>query len=167
MELADKTLSLSANVWENFSKMYSELKPGDVVKVTGSMDDYLGIHQIKIISIKTADPADKIIPADFLVRSKRNVEEMKNALIKRLQKISNSKLMILMDQFFNEKNLLKFTSAPAGKYWHHSYLSGLLEHSLELIRICDLMCDIHPEINREDRKSTRLNSSHLGISYAV
>jgi|CZKP01.1.fsa_nt_gi 3'-5' exoribonuclease len=149
MELADKTLSLSANVWENFSKMYSELKPGDVVKVTGSMDDYLGIHQIKIISIKTADPADKIIPADFLVRSKRNVEEMKNELIARLQKISNSKLMILMDQFFNEKNLLKFTSAPAGKYWHHSYLSGLLEHSLELIRICDLMCDIHPEINRD------------------
>jgi 3'-5' exoribonuclease len=149
MELADKTLSLSANVWENFSKMYSELKPGDVVKVTGSMDDYLGVHQIKIISIKTADPADKIIPADFLVRSKRNVEEMKNELIARLQKISNSKLMILMDQFFNEKNLLKFTSAPAGKYWHHSYLSGLLEHSLELIRICDLMCDIHPEINRD------------------
>lgn len=149
MELADKTLSLSANVWENFSKMYSELKPGDVVKVTGSMDDYLGIHQIKIISIKTADPADKIIPADFLVRSKRNVEEMKNELIARLQKISNSKLLILMDQFFNEKNLLKFTSAPAGKYWHHSYLSGLLEHSLELIRICDLMCDIHPEINRD------------------
>ena len=149
MELADKTLSLSANVWENFSKMYSELKPGDVVKVTGSMDDYLGVHQIKIISIKTADPAAKIIPADFLARSKRNVEEMKNELIARLQKISNSKLMILMDQFFNEKNLLKFTSAPAGKYWHHSYLSGLLEHSLELIRICDLMCDIHPEINRD------------------
>src|ERR1039458_5345875 len=64
MELADKTLSLSANVWDNFSKMYSELKPGDVVKVTGSMDDYLGVHQIKIISIKTADPAAKIIRSE-------------------------------------------------------------------------------------------------------
>jgi len=67
----------------------------------------------------------------------------------RIQKIKNSKLKMLMDQFFNEKNLLKFTAAPAGKYWHHSYLNGLLEHSLELIRICDLMCDIHPEINRD------------------
>jgi 3'-5' exoribonuclease len=149
LELADKTLSLSANVWENFSKMYTEIKTGDVVKVIGSMDDYQGVPQIKINSIKTADPADKLSPADFLARSKRNVEEMKNELITRIQKIKNSKLKMLMDQFFNEKNLLKFTAAPAGKYWHHSYLNGLLEHSLELIRICDLMCDIHPEINRD------------------
>ena len=149
LELADKTLSLTANVWENFSKMYTEIKTGDVVKVIGSMDDYQGVPQIKINSIKTADPADKLSPADFLARSKRNVEEMKNELITRIQKIKNSKLKMLMDQFFNEKNLLKFTAAPAGKYWHHSYLNGLLEHSLELIRICDLMCDIHPEINRD------------------
>jgi 3'-5' exoribonuclease len=149
LELADRTLSLSANVWENFSKIYSELKTGDIVKVTGSMDDYLGIPQIKIISIKRADPVDNISPTDFLARSKRNVEEMKNELKIRIQKINNSKLKVLMDQFFNEKGLMKFTSAPAGKYWHHSYLSGLLEHSLELIKICDLMCDIHPEINRD------------------
>jgi 3'-5' exoribonuclease len=149
LELADRTLSLSANVWENFSKIYTELKIGDVVKATGSMDDYLGTPQIKIISIKRADPADNISPTDFLARSKRNVEEMKNELKIRIQKINNSKLKVLMDQFFNEKGLMKFTSAPAGKYWHHSYLSGLLEHSLELIKICDLMCDIHPEINRD------------------
>ena len=149
LELADRTLSLSANVWENFSKIYSELKTGDIVKVTGSMYDYLGIPQIKIISIKRADPVDNISPTDFLARSKRNVEEMKNELKIRIQKINNSKLKVLIDQFFNEKGLMKFTSAPAGKYWHHSYLSGLLEHSLELIKICDLMCDIHPEINRD------------------
>jgi 3'-5' exoribonuclease len=149
LELADKTLSLSANVWDNFSQMFKELKTGDVVKVTGSMDDYLGVPQLKITSIKTADPADKIFPADFLAKSKRNLEEMKNELKTRIQKINNSKLLMLMNLFFNEKNLLKFTSAPAGKYWHHSYLNGLLEHSLELIRICDLMCDIHPEINRD------------------
>ena len=43
LELADKSLSLSANVWDNFSQMYSELKTGEVVKVTGSMDEYLGV----------------------------------------------------------------------------------------------------------------------------
>jgi 3'-5' exoribonuclease len=149
LELADKTMSLNANVWENFSKINTELKIGDVVKITGSMDEYLGVPQIKIISIKTADPATKIFPGDFLPKSKRNLEEMKNELKTRIQKISDTKLLMLMNQFFSEKNLLKFTSAPAGKYWHHSYLNGLLEHSLELIRICDLMCDIHPEINRD------------------
>jgi 3'-5' exoribonuclease len=149
LELADKSMSISSNVWDNFSGIYSELKTGEVVMVTGSIDDYLGVPQIKIVSIKVSDSANKISPTDFLARSKRNVEEMKNELKARIQKISDEKLIKLMDQFFNEKNLIKFTSAPAGKYWHHSYLNGLLEHSLELIRICDLMCDIHPEINRD------------------
>ena len=149
LELADKTLSISANVWDNFSEMYAVLKIGDVVQVIGSMDDYLGVPQIKIGTINASDPSKKISPSDFLARSKRNVEEMENELKARIQKINDARLIMLMDQFFNEENLKKFTSAPAGKYWHHSYLSGLLEHSLELIRICDLMCDIHPEINRD------------------
>jgi 3'-5' exoribonuclease len=149
LELADKSLSLSANVWDNFSQIQSELKARSVVQVIGSMDEFQGVAQIKIMSVKNIGPSDKISPSDFLARSKRNVDEMKNELKTRIQKISNPKLIILMDQFFNELNLKKFTSAPAGKYWHHSYLNGLLEHSLELIRICDLMCDIHPEINRD------------------
>jgi len=148
LEFTDKTLSLSANVWENFSN-YSQLKSGDIVKVTGSMDDYNGVPQIKIISIKLVEPGDNISAIDFLARSKRDIDEMKNELLARIQKITNRKLKMLIDLFFKEDKLMKFTSAPAGKYWHHSYLSGLLEHSLELIKICDLMCDIHPEINRD------------------
>ncbi|MCK7525539.1 MAG: HD domain-containing protein [Ignavibacteriales bacterium] len=45
--------------------------------------------------------------------------------------------------------MLKIHSVPAGKMWHHGYISGLIEHTLEIIRICDLMCDFHPEINRD------------------
>ena len=71
LELADKTLALSANVWENFSN-YLQLKPGDVVKVSGSMDDFNGAPQIKIISIQLAEPGDNITAIDFLAKSKRD-----------------------------------------------------------------------------------------------
>ena len=54
-----------------------------------------------------------------------------------------------MEIIFEGKNLKKFSESPAGKSWHHAYVHGLIEHTLEIIRICDLMCDIHPEINRD------------------
>ncbi len=54
-----------------------------------------------------------------------------------------------MQIIFNEDNMRRFSNAPAGKAWHHSYIHGLIEHTLEIIKICDLMCDIHPEINRD------------------
>jgi 3'-5' exoribonuclease len=52
-------------------------------------------------------------------------------------------------RIFTESNFSKYAKAPAGKSWHHSYIHGLLEHTLEIIKICDLMCDLHPEINRD------------------
>jgi 3'-5' exoribonuclease len=54
-----------------------------------------------------------------------------------------------MNNIFTEERFEKYTSVPAGKMWHHGYISGLIEHTLEIIRICDLMCDIHPQINRD------------------
>ena len=149
LELGDKSTALSANMWDNFSDIYSNLKTGDMVKVSGSIDEFQGTPQIKIISVRMATPKDGVSVSDFLARSKRNIEEMKTELFSRIAKFNNRYLKMLMEQIFNENNFAKFSSAPAGKSWHHSYLSGLLEHTLELIKICDLMCSIHPEINRD------------------
>src|ERR1035441_11048839 len=41
---------------------------------------------------------------------------------------------------------------------------SLYPSDVDLLRNCQRIVDLDPEI---DRKSTRLNSSHLGISYAV
>jgi 3'-5' exoribonuclease len=74
---------------------------------------------------------------------------MKREFKNRVDSISNSFLKKLISSIFNSSTLESYTKAPAGKSWHHSYLSGLLEHTLEIIKICDLMCDIHPEVNRD------------------
>src|SRR5205814_8378567 len=51
-------------------------------------------------------------------------------------------------------------------------LAGIGPHHLERdgkgrIRTEHELSRAHPSLRRQDRKSTRLNSSHLGISYAV
>jgi 3'-5' exoribonuclease len=74
---------------------------------------------------------------------------MKKEFKNRIKKIADERLLLLMNNLFNDVRFEKYTAAPAGKMWHHGYISGLLEHTLEIIKICDLMCDIHPEINRD------------------
>src|SRR5262245_62635432 len=49
---------------------------------------------------------------------------------------------------------------------------GLVHQTIQAIRIewdrgCNLLDDVEHDRSSLDRKSTRLNSSHLGISYAV
>jgi 3'-5' exoribonuclease len=152
LELGDKSLSASANIWDDnpaFKSFRDSLSVGDVVKVKGSVDDYQGSIQIRVDSIRLPKPSENVSPTDFLPRSKRELRVMLDEFQMRISNIANNHIKTLLTSVFNEQRLIKYSSAPAGKMWHHAYVSGLIEHTLEIIKICDLMCDIHPEINRD------------------
>ena len=149
MELGDKSETLNANVFDNFEDIYNSFKNGEVVKVNGIIDDYQGTKQIRINFLNAVNPSDNISISDFLPKSTKDLTEMKKEFVKRIDSLSDYYLKTLMKTVFDEERLDKFLTAPAGKSWHHGYIHGLIEHTLEIIKICDLMCDIHPEINRD------------------
>lgn len=152
LELGDKSTTLSANLWDDnssFKSFRDSLTIGDILKVKGSIEEYQGNPQIKIESIRIPKQSENVSPADFLAKSKRDLNEMLDEFNKRINRIQNGHLKTLLDNIFTEERLKKYSSAPAGKMWHHAYIGGLLEHTLEIVRICDLMSDIHPEINRD------------------
>ena len=148
-ELGDKTASLNANIWEGFAELAARGKVGDVVKVAGTVEEYQGSLQIRVSSVRLAIEGDGVYPRDFLPESKRNLNEMKNEFNQRIRSVSNRLLKKLLTQIFKEERFEQFCLAPAGKSWHHAYIHGLLEHTLEIIKICELMCEFHSELNRD------------------
>jgi len=152
MELGDKSGSINTNVWndtDGFDNIADKGKVGDIIKVSGSIDEFQGIPQIKVSSIKLSIPADNVEVKDFLPRSARDPELMIKELLVSIEDISNAHLKELLKNIFSGERIEKFKTAPAGKSWHHGYIHGLIEHTLEMIKICDLMCDFHPQINRD------------------
>lgn len=152
LELGDKTINCPSNLWDDvpgFKSIKNSLAVGDIVKIEGSMDEYQGGAQIKIEAIRLSKQSDNVSHTDFLPKSSRDLKTMKSEFLSRLEKITDSNLKQLMKNIFSEERFEKYTLVPAGKMWHHGYISGLIEHTLEIIRICDLMSDIHPEINRD------------------
>lgn len=149
LELADKSLAVNSNMFESFEEIYTKVKAGDVVKVKGVIEDYQGSPQIKVKAIRPAKFEDEVTPKDFLAKSKRSLDEMRKEFFGRVEKISNQYLQALLNNLFTEDIFEKYSSVPAGKSWHHAYIHGLLEHTLEIIKICDLMCDFHAELNRD------------------
>jgi len=51
----------------------------------------------------------------------------------------------IKDPAFSEK----FMKHPAAMYKHHGWLGGLLEHTLNVVKICDFLKKVHPELNRD------------------
>ncbi|MCB9257938.1 MAG: HD domain-containing protein [Ignavibacteriales bacterium] len=149
LELRDESNSFNAKVWDGFESFISDAKEGKVVKILGMLDEFNNQPQIKIDRIRLAVKEDNVNPSDFLPKSKRPLQEMESELDNRINKISEGNLKKLIEQILTKDNFEKYKKVPAGKAWHHAYIGGLLEHTLEIIKICDLMCDIHPEINRD------------------
>jgi len=152
MELGDKSGSINSNVWNDttgFDSIADNGKVGEIIKIAGSIDEFQGLPQIKVNSIRLTTPTDNVEVQDFLPRSARDPEVMERELLVRIDEISNTYLKNLLKNIFSGERLEKFKSAPAGKSWHHGYIHGLIEHTLEMIKICDLMCDFHTEINRD------------------
>ena len=152
MELGDKSGSINTNVWNDtagFDNIADKGKVGDIIKVSGSIDEFQAIPQIKVSSIRLSIPADNVEVKDFLPRSARDPELMIKELLVSIEDISNAHLKELLKNIFSGERIEKFKTAPAGKSWHHGYIHGLIEHTLEMIKICDLMCDFHPQINRD------------------
>ena len=105
--------------------------------------------QIKVDKFKIAPPEDGVTIHDFLPVSQKDPAQMKAELSAKISLIQNPFLKTLLGRIFTGEALEKYCNAPAGKGWHHAYIHGLMEHTLEIIRICELMCELHPQLNRD------------------
>ena len=96
-------LHLLSNLWDDvsgFKSIKNSLAVGDVVKITGSMDEYQGNSQIKIDSIRLTKQSDDVTPKDFLPKSLRDLNVMKKEFTTRMEKISDTDLKIIYEKYF-------------------------------------------------------------------
>jgi len=148
-EFSDASRTINANMWDGIGNLNNVIQQGQVVFVKGTMDEFQNNLQIKVSSVRFVNDEDKVSASDFLPKSKRDLQIMQSEFKSRIENLSNNYLKELIKSIFNEDNFKKFSKAPAGKSWHHAYINGLIEHTLEIIKICDLMCDFHSELNRD------------------
>lgn len=149
LELADKSTSLQANLWDNFESIAKHLVPGEILKIEGRIEEFQGNPQIRIENFRLKKESENVAVSDFLPKSNRDINEMLEELHQRIKTVSDDNIRQLLNLVFEGKTLELFSVVPAGKSWHHAYLHGLIEHTLEIVKICDLAADIHPQINRD------------------
>jgi 3'-5' exoribonuclease len=69
---------------------------------------------------------------------------------KMIDSLANPYLLSLLRRIFDDDTFAKkFIEAPGGKLWHHNYLGGLMEHTLNIATICDRLAKVYPAIDRD------------------
>lgn len=135
LKLVDRSGEIEGRVWERADDLTRGFERNDFVRVRGQATRYQGKMQIRILDVMRVD--DKTVAAeDFLPRSSFDPDAMIEELQTIVRGIKNPHLLALAEAFFADRKLMELLRlAPGAKTIHHPYLSGLLEHTLSLLKL--------------------------------
>lgn len=161
LRLGNKTGDMTLKYWggknpETAKALFTSLAVGDVVSVKGRcMHDSYSKEAVIAINeeVRYGSPEEyvkKAAPGEFEASEflpSLPAEEI-SALTQKLDEIigsiSNQYLKALLTSFFQDETFKKsFLRSPAARTNHHNYVGGLLEHSVNVAKLCDTICGFY------------------------
>ena len=178
MMLSDKSGEINAKLWSYVPAVHGEYESGDIVKVRGTVSQYNGNPQLRIEKIRMAFPEDGVDPSDFVAASEYSGESMWEELYKRADAFKDADLRAIVTTLLteNKENLLFW---PAAFRLHHAIRSGLMMHTLSIVKLCESVCEIYPFVDKEllisgailhdiaKTKEYEISSAGLATGYSV
>ena len=148
--LQDRTGVLDAKIWDPTSDAIGDFDTLDYIYVGGTVSAYNGSLQASLRQVRKADESE-YVPADYLPVTKKNTKAMYTELMQYAASVKNPYLSALLKSFFIEDTefVKSFTKHSAAKTVHHSFVGGLLEHTLSVTRLCAFLADHYPVIRRD------------------
>jgi len=149
LKLQDKTGQVDGRVWDNAKEMTELFQKGDVIHIKARAVKYRDAVQLAITQIETlADSA--IEPEEYSPSSRYDLETMFVELMEIVDTIETPALRDLLQLILGDEELAYlFKRAPAAKGLHHSYIGGLLEHTLSVTRLLSAAAAHYPDLNRD------------------
>ena len=149
LQLQDKTGLVDGKIWDVASPGIEDFDKGDFVKVDGRVTSFQGNLQLNIDRIYRVSEGQYQM-SDYMPCSEHNVDEMFAEMMGYLKSVKNPHLKALINAFFeNETYVNLFKTHSAAKSVHHGYIGGLLEHTLQVVKLCDCYCTMFPELKRD------------------
>ncbi|MDI9504031.1 MAG: HD domain-containing protein [Erysipelotrichaceae bacterium] len=145
--LQDNTGQIEAKLWDATPYDEENLVPGNIVELVADVLDYRGSLQLKIIEHKLVDPSNVDL-ANFVMSSEIAIEDLEKELTKVLKSIKDKEVSAIVTHLVN-KYYDEFIHYPAATRNHHEYLGGLLEHTLSMVKIADLLFSHYQDIDRD------------------
>ena len=147
--LQDKTGTLDGKVWEPNSQGIADYDEKDFIEVVGDVISYNNSLQMNIKQIRKAKVGEYNV-TDFSPSTDKDVEEMYKELLGFISKIKDENLRKVAEFFFlkDEEFIYDFKGRSAAKAVHHSFCGGLLEHTVNVLRLCKFFADQYPIVNR-------------------
>jgi 3'-5' exoribonuclease len=146
---SDRTCQMTVRIWNATREMFTAMPDGGMLRIRGRVENYQNNLQLIIEQMWPAK-AGTFDVADLMPHTERNVDQMYQRLLEICASISNRHLKALVQAYLDDQDLMNnFRRAPAAMNFHHAFVGGLLEHTLNAMEVADAVCKFYPKLNRD------------------
>ena len=149
LELRDSSGAIPARAFRDADHLAAQFERGDLVRVSGRVERFRDELSAELTAIARVDPGD-VDPADFLPTAYRDLEELDGFLEHLGREVYDPGLRKLVDSFLGDAAFRsELRRAPCTRAGHHSYLGGLLEHTVAVATLAQEACNLHRRLDSD------------------
>lgn len=146
--LGDCDGEINAKLWRYVPEIHGLYEANQIIKVRGTISQYNGADQLRIERIRPTSPEDNVKAEDFVKNAGFSGEDMYNELYNIASDFKDEDLKKLVCEILAD-NRIKLLYWPAAFKLHHAVRSGLLLHTLSIVRLAQGVCKIYPFVDSE------------------
>lgn len=147
--LMDRTGRLPARMWNASEEQFASLPTNGFVFIEGQTQPYQGELQVILTHIQSVVPKGSDL-VNLLPATENDIGEMFDEVASTLRTMKSPSLRALAEAYLGDDALMRrFKQAPAAVQLHHAYLGGLLEHTLNLLKLAEATLPLYPKCNRD------------------
>ena len=146
--VADRSGAIDIKIWDYAGPMGAQ-DEGGVIKLRGSVSEYRGTLQLIIARIRPAQEGDSYDLGDLIPTAPIDANAGWQELLELVESLQDQDYRAVCRSIL-DRNGDRFRTIPGGKSMHHSFLSGLLMHTLYMARIADYLAGLYHDVVDRD-----------------
>lgn len=148
--VGDRTRQVPARMWNATQSIFNAMPEGGFLRLAGKVESYQENLQFIIDRFWIIDDPREIVLEHLMPHTTKNIPQMFERLTTIVRSVRNKHLLALIDAYLKDDALMeKFRRSPAATTFHHSFIGGLLEHTLNMLEVADSICAHYPLISRD------------------
>jgi 3'-5' exoribonuclease len=145
--LQDKTGQIEAKFWDVKPEIETMIEVGAFVQVDGDVAAYRQLLQVRINQIQRLNP-ETVNLEELTMTAPVPLKTLESDLKKAIGKIIDRDYA-LITQTLIQGSYDAYITYPAAVRNHHEYTSGLLFHTLSMIKVAEALMPLYPKINSD------------------
>ena len=149
LELRDRSGTIPARLFRDVDRLSARFERGDAIRVAGKADRFRGELVVELEDVERIESSDAEVER-FLPAAYRDRAELEGFLEHLTREVHDDALRQVVESLlFGGHVAEEFRRAPCTRAGHHSYLGGLLEHTVAVGTLVGELCQLHPRLDSD------------------